>query len=390
MSASNLRQSNERAVLITLAMNQGASGAELARLTGLGPQTVSRILNQLADDDLILRGEPRRGQRGQPAVPISINPEAAYSIGCRIGWRHMSAVICDLHGRRIGEVYRDYAYPDPATVVGDILRFVEELKAKLPEAARGRIKGLGVAIPSGLPNKVKLIARQPEVAAGWAKLDLQAELEGPTGLPVMVMNDGSAACWAELILRPAPRPHSMAYVFVGWLLKGGLVAEGRLWEGPNGNSANLGSLLVSDSQGGRQVGHLVSSIYAFERKLAARGIAMPQGERLEWDNLGEVLDEWLDEAATGLAEIVYNTLTVSDVPLTIIDGVLPDGPLERLIALTRVKLEQIDGTLDPVPVIERGVVGPMAAATGAAYRPLFLQYFARDMEQVLAVPEQVF
>lgn len=39
-------------------------------MSGLAPQTVSAILNDVEAAGLIVRGEVLRGRRGQPATPI--------------------------------------------------------------------------------------------------------------------------------------------------------------------------------------------------------------------------------------------------------------------------------------------------------------------------------
>jgi len=67
----NIRQSNQRAAMTVLSVAPGASNAEISRLTGLAPQTVSAVLVDLESEGLLLRGQVRRdGGRGQPATPI--------------------------------------------------------------------------------------------------------------------------------------------------------------------------------------------------------------------------------------------------------------------------------------------------------------------------------
>ena len=68
---SGVRIANERAVMTLIGLNPGVSNAELARLTGLGPQTTSRIVTDLEARELVLRGEVLRGRRGHPALPQS-------------------------------------------------------------------------------------------------------------------------------------------------------------------------------------------------------------------------------------------------------------------------------------------------------------------------------
>ena len=56
-------------------------------MTGLSPQTISIIMNQLTVDGLLRRGNPLRGKVGQPLVPYSLDPEGALAFGLKIGRR---------------------------------------------------------------------------------------------------------------------------------------------------------------------------------------------------------------------------------------------------------------------------------------------------------------
>ena len=61
-----VRAYNERLVLSIVRRQDGISKAEIARLTGLSPQTVSVIMRALENDGLLLRGKPQRGRVGKP------------------------------------------------------------------------------------------------------------------------------------------------------------------------------------------------------------------------------------------------------------------------------------------------------------------------------------
>ena len=67
---SHVRQTNQRAILSVISLQPGISNAELARVTDLAPQTVSAVLTDLEQLNLVTRGEVLRGRRGQPATPL--------------------------------------------------------------------------------------------------------------------------------------------------------------------------------------------------------------------------------------------------------------------------------------------------------------------------------
>ena len=55
-----VRQYNERLVLQTILLQGPMPKAELARLVGLTPQTITHIVRDLESAGLLVRGEPER------------------------------------------------------------------------------------------------------------------------------------------------------------------------------------------------------------------------------------------------------------------------------------------------------------------------------------------
>src|SRR3954469_3797156 len=82
---SGVRLYNERLVLSLIRRHGSLPKADIARMTGLSPQTISIIMNQLEADGLLTRGHALRGRVGQPSVPYSLNPDGAYAFGLKIG-----------------------------------------------------------------------------------------------------------------------------------------------------------------------------------------------------------------------------------------------------------------------------------------------------------------
>ena len=95
---SGMRALNERLVLTLIRQNGALAKSEIARMTGLTPQTVSVIIRALEQDGLLLKGDPQRGRVGQPSVPIRLNPEGAYVLGLLIDRRSADMVLTDFMG----------------------------------------------------------------------------------------------------------------------------------------------------------------------------------------------------------------------------------------------------------------------------------------------------
>ena len=69
-----VRLYNERLVLSLIRQHKSLPKADIARLTGLSPQTISLIMNQLTKDGLLLKGRPLRGRVGQPSLVSWFRP----------------------------------------------------------------------------------------------------------------------------------------------------------------------------------------------------------------------------------------------------------------------------------------------------------------------------
>lgn len=381
----SLRAANRRAVLTTIAFGTGISNADVSRQTGLAPQTASAIVSELEADGLIGRGEVLRGRRGQPATPLFLQFDGAYAIGCEISWRHIDIVLVNLGSEEIGRYRRNYAWPDAITVVAEAATAITELIGKLTPQQRTRLAGVGLASPTEIASVLRSLDAPAEQTALWQTLDLRAELEAATSLPTAWFNDGTCACWAEMVMSPPPRPANFAYLFVTHFLGAGITAQHTLWEGPTGNSANLGSMLVSGPDGTRQFGHDIASLSAFTRRLTAAGIAAPDGDPTAWpwDEWEPLVATWIADSGAALAEITFNTVAAIEVDMVIIDGALPAPLVTRLAAAADAALDRLPGLGCNRPRLIPGTLGPRATSLGAAQLPLFRKHFSRELEDML-------
>jgi len=158
-----VRLYNERLVLSLIRLHGELPKADIARLTGLSPQTISIITNALEADGLVLKGTPQRGRIGQPSVPYSLNPDGAYFLGLKVGRRASDAVLMDLRGRVLGRIHEPHPYSSPEGTLALFRRGATELTQRLSPAQRSRIAGFGIASPFELWNWEPQFGAPPEV-----------------------------------------------------------------------------------------------------------------------------------------------------------------------------------------------------------------------------------
>jgi Winged helix-turn-helix DNA-binding/ROK family len=207
---SGVKLYNQRLVLSLIRRHGSLSKTEIARRTGLSTQTSSVIMKHLERDGLLLREKPIRGKVGQPSIPMSLNPEGAFSIGIKFGRRSATCVLIDLIGnvRRLRRT--TYAYPVPDELERFVRSGVAEAKEHLDEAQATRISGLGIAVPFQMWSWETEVGTPHEVVDTWRSYDIKSEVEKLVPWPVHLCNDATAACAAELALVTA---HGMQISF---------------------------------------------------------------------------------------------------------------------------------------------------------------------------------
>ncbi|WP_103334538.1 ROK family transcriptional regulator [Pseudotabrizicola formosa] len=373
---SGMRAQNERLVLTLLRQHGALAKSDIARITGLSAQTVSVIMRALEQDGLLARGTPQRGRIGQPSIPMSLAPEGAYFFGLKIGRRSADLTLVNFLGQVLRLERQVYRYPTPGAVVDFVRATLPGLIADLPATSRGRIGGLGVAMPFQLWNWVTALGAPQSEMDAWRHRDIQAELAALSGLPVFVQNDATAACGAELVFGTGERPKDFLYFYFGTFIGGGLVLNGQLFTGRSGNAAGVGPIPVPgpDGQTRRLLDVASMSVLADAMEAAGESSDHLWAQHLDWQVSPAVLEAWIDGAARGLAHAILSAAALIELEAVLIDGWMPASIRAALTARTHAALHALDlAGIDP-PAIRQGTVGANARVLGAAAIPLSHRY----------------
>ena len=373
---SGMRAQNERLVLSLVRQHGALAKSDIARITGLSAQTVSVIMRALEQDGLLLRGQPVRGRIGQPSVPMSIAPDGAYFVGLKIGRRSADLTLVNFVGRVLATQRQVYRYPTPDAVVAFVARALPIIAAALPAENRHRISGMGVAMPFQLWNWVQFIGAPQAEMDAWRDRDIQAELVKATGLPVYVQNDATSACGAELVFGTGERPKDFLYFYFGYFIGGGLVLNGQLFLGRSGNAAGVGPMPVPGADGQMRRLLTVASMSVLAETMQAAG--EPSDHLWEqpdyWQVSDQILSDWMDGAAEGLASAAFSAATLIEIEAVLIDGWMPVAIRAEITRRTRLALHRLDLSGIEPPVIREGTIGAAARSLGAAAIPLSQRY----------------
>lgn len=369
---SGLRAHNERLVLTLVRQNGPMPKAEIARRTGLSAQTVSVIMRALEAEGLLAKGEPMRGKVGQPSVPMGLVPDGAFFFGLKVGRRSLDLVLCDFLGRVVDRVHVTHRFPTPDGVVDFATSSIAALMGNLPKNKRGRVAGLGIAIPFRLWDWAKPLGVGQADMDPWRTRDVVAEIGEKSGLPVFLQNDATSACGAELVFGQSDTPRDFLYFFIGFFIGGGIVLNGSLFSGNTGNAGALGSMPVRVTEGHTEQLIDVASLELLERAVVAGGGSpnMIWEDPETWSVPDELLEAWIEKAAQGLAYATASAASLIDFEVAIIDGWLPGAVRADLVKRTQVEIGRLNLSGINPPQLREGSIGVDARSLGAASLPL--------------------
>ena len=228
-------------------------------------------------------------------------------------------------------------------------------------------------MPGYISGWTDVMGLDPSELVDWEKVDIVAMLSEIAELPVAIYNDATAACAAEMVMGSAVTFSSALYIYVGTFIGGGVVINGQLFEGAQGNAGAIGSMPVSMAQGGREQLIRQGSLYSLENALRAAGLG-DLGPRAT-----EAFAAWRRRAAPPIAEAIAAAVSVIDFEGVVIDAMLHPPQLEILMQDVREALQRMDLTGTSSFALRQGSIGPTARVSGAAILPLIRQ-FSPDQE----------
>ncbi len=383
-----MRQFNERVVLQAIRQNGSLPKAELARLTGLTAQTIGLITTRLEDDGLLIRQQAVRGRIGQPSIPMALNPDGAFSIGIKIGRRSADWLLVDFTGHVRQRKTLPYAFPDAKALLPALRGNMKALRDGLGPLSQ-RLVGVGVAAPFLLGGWHKMLGLSDSQSRRWNEIDLSAEVQAMTDLPVSFAKDTTAACVAELVAGRGRDLKSFLYLFVDTFVGGGLVIHSHLYSGTHGNAGAVASLPlhIAGLKGTPEPpSQLIdqASLWELEQRFKSAGLdpTAAYDDRAVLDAFAVETHAWVASAATALAHCVVSGTAFLDLDAVVIDGSLCRPLLGALISQVKADLSRYNPEgIWPATVIE-GSIGSDARALGGALLPLHAN-FAPDRDLFL-------
>ncbi|MBN1660449.1 MAG: ROK family transcriptional regulator [Anaerolineae bacterium] len=234
-----LREINLSTVLRYLHSRAPLSRSGLADLTGLNKTTVSSLVEELLDRELVCEVGIDNSRAGRPATLLDLNPDAGAIVGVALGVDFVAIVLSDFRGNIR---WRRRQVTDPTqsceTMLALTLDMTEEAVAANRDHGALRLLGLGIATPGTVNVDEGVLIFSPNLQ--WHNVPYRAIFQARLALPVLVDNDANAAALAEHMFGVARQAQTFVSIFAGVGVGGGLFLNGELYRGAGGLAGEIG------------------------------------------------------------------------------------------------------------------------------------------------------
>jgi predicted NBD/HSP70 family sugar kinase len=246
-SSETAREINRDILLHAIHLHQPVSRADLARLTGLQPSTVSVITGQLIDEGWVLPGALGRLPRGRRPTYMSLNDRhVALAIDLRPGRANLAVV--DINGKLLGrdtvpyEIRAGSTADEARSAIAHIAQAAHSLKA----AFEGRVfQGLGVSVSGRVDQKTHRLLFSPNVP--WGQIDVHEELQQVLETPIEMENAANACLFSERWFGNFHDASNMLVVSVSEGIGAGMLVDGRVVRGRDDMAGEFGHMTLEES-----------------------------------------------------------------------------------------------------------------------------------------------
>ena len=234
-SSETARDINRRIVLDLIRTRQPISRADLARLSGLHPSTVSLITDQLTADRWVIEGAFGHLPRGRKPRFLHLNVERAGIIGVNVRSSVTKIGLANLDARFIFQE----SFATPPNFEDFTRALTERLLALIKQHPEMLFAGIGISLPGRVDPASKRLILAPNL--GWRDVDLRAPIEEATGFSVEVENVANACALAHLWFQNKTDGISdLTAVTISEGIGTGIIINGQLVRGAHGMAGEFG------------------------------------------------------------------------------------------------------------------------------------------------------
>jgi predicted NBD/HSP70 family sugar kinase len=232
------RDINRDVILELIRTKQPIARADLSRISGLQPSTVSSIVEQLLAEKWIVEGAAALRPRGRRPTLLSLNDDMVILVADIRPDQAIIAVV-DLNGRFLSRE----ALPllsDPEQGVSNVIDCMERMRARYPDKS---FEGIGLSLPGRVDPVSQRLILAPNLK--WSDFDIKKTIERRIDLQVEMDNAANACLLSELWFGRMDGIRNAVLITISEGVGAAILANGQLVTGKSGLAGEFGHVPIN-------------------------------------------------------------------------------------------------------------------------------------------------
>ncbi len=240
LKKSALRQANERLVLNVIRQNPSVSRADIVRITGLSPSSVTFIVQRLERQKMLCEeaSQARSKVVGRQPTALRLRPNARLAVGVDVTLSGARIAVADMSDTTVAR--KSVPWHDNYTVFFEKVN--SALRSLLEPMPPGQALGVGVALPGFIDEDTGRVLAAENF--NWFGVDAGALLRRDISVPFHFENTARLSALAEM-WSSERGPNALRH-FVSITARGGLgtgvIIDGQLLRGATSAGAEFGHI----------------------------------------------------------------------------------------------------------------------------------------------------
>ena len=362
-----IRNFNEGSVLRTIEKNGPISRADVGKIVGLTPPTISDIVKDLIERDIVQEIGKGNSSGGKKPILLKINSKSAYMIAVDLGGENgIRVALMDLSYNIANEKFGPKIESLNSKKIKNSLSVILKDFIKEINIPKQKILGICIGIPGIIDTKLKKVTVAPRL--NW-EISLEDLTLKEIGIPITLENDVNLMALGEKVKGIAQKINNFVFVGERTGIGAGIIINRKIYKGANNAAGEVGYLLVDPKYASES-----SRDYGCLEKLASYKIIVEKAKKKIGKTV-EAMDvfkmaaegnsialEIVKEALKYLAYGIANISCVLNPELMIIGGKISILPPRFLEEIKR----NIKEIIPFVPRIEFSKLGEDGVLIGAA------------------------
>lgn len=311
-NSQSVKIDNMKLVVERLIELRESSRIELARLTTLNKATISSIINELVEKEIVIETDKNIKTSGRSAKVVALNKNAGRIISIELLTDSLYGVVTNLYGQILYELRKDVPDPEFNPYLAILLQAIDELRANTKDSTYGVI-GIGIGV-YGILSKQKRI--KFATFTSWKDIDLKQIIEDYTGIETYVENEANISALGEHVI--SPQTDNLVSLNIGIGVGMGIIIDNRLYTGENGYAGEIGHTIVVPN--GRKC--VCGNYGCLEKYISNPAIVQSyyelSGESIDLDQFVELYKHKDAHACKIYQQFIdYVALTINNISLTL-------------------------------------------------------------------------